>query len=224
MNLTLLTDVNSWKNSALPVLALSWQSQGHQVRCVHSLEHLPEGDLCFVLGFLKRIPASYLARHRHNLIVHESDLPLGRGWSPFSWQILKGHNEIPICLFEAVEEIDAGPVYLRTVVPLSGHELLPELRSIILSAELDLCRQFVKEYPGILQRATPQSGEPTSWPRRTPADSRLDPERTLADQFNLLRIVDNERYPAYFDWRGHRYRLRIDAVDPRPDGVNEDSA
>ena len=38
-------------------------------------------------------------------------------------------------------------------------------------------------------------------------------QRTLAEQFNLLRTVDNTRYPAFFDLQGHRYRLHIEKVD-----------
>jgi methionyl-tRNA formyltransferase len=63
----------------------------------------------------------------------------------------------------------------------------------------------------------PQAGEPTWYARRRAADSRLDPDRTLAQQFDLLRVVDNDRYPAFFDLRGHRYRLRIDDAGPVPE-------
>jgi len=45
--------------------------------------------------------------------------------------------------------------------------------------------------------------------RRRPADSRLDPDRTLAEQFELLRVVDNDRYPAFFEWRGRCYEVKI---------------
>ena len=49
--------------------------------------------------------------------------------------------------------------------------------------------------------------------RRTPADSRLDPDKSIAEQFELLRVVDNQRYPAFFDHRGRRYRITIEKVD-----------
>ena len=34
--------------------------------------------------------------------------------------------------------------------------------------------------------------------KRTPADSEIDPGKSILEQFNLLRIVDSERYPAFF--------------------------
>ena len=59
----------------------------------------------------------------------------------------------------------------------------------------------------------PQTGDESFYPRRKPDDSRLDPSRTLADQFHLLRVVDNERYPAFFESCGSLYTLRIRKVE-----------
>jgi len=34
-------------------------------------------------------------------------------------------------------------------------------------------------------------------------------DKTIREQMNLLRVVDNERYPAFFEWQGNRYYLAI---------------
>ena len=39
--------------------------------------------------------------------------------------------------------------------------------------------------------------------------NKLDIDKTIRDQFQLLRIVDNEKYPAYFELNGCKYILRI---------------
>lgn len=70
-----------------------------------------------------------------------------------------------------------------------------------------MCIRYISE-PSPPQ-AIEQQGETSYWPRRTPEDSKLDPEKSLQDQFNLLRIVDNERYPAYFELNGQRYLIKI---------------
>jgi len=57
----------------------------------------------------------------------------------------------------------------------------------------------------------PQDERPPSYyRRRTPDDSRLDPSRSIAEQFDLLRVADPQRFPAFFDLRGHRYVVRIE--------------
>ena len=93
-------------------------------------------------------------------------------------------------------------------IAFEGHELIEELRAVQAEATRTLCRAFVDGYPASAAQGREQSGEDSFYPRRWPEDSRLDPQRSLPDQFELLRVVDNERYLAFFDWRGQRFILR----------------
>lgn len=123
---------------------------------------------------------------------------------------------IPLTLFQAIPELDAGPVYLRSSIHTRGDELLPELQAALADEIMRLCLEFAGRYPAILDEAVPQSGPSTTYRTRTPADSELDPNRPIAEQFDLLRIVDNERYPAFFQHRGRRYRLKIEVDAENP--------
>ncbi|MBY0429664.1 MAG: hypothetical protein K2Q10_00580 [Rhodospirillales bacterium] len=174
-------------------------------------DSIGQGAIAFYLGCLRLTPPAVLARNRVNLVVHESDLPKGRGFAPVGWQILEGADAIPVCLIEMTEEADAGPIVLREVMHFRGNELLPELRDAQGRTTVTLCRAYLSAPTPPAGR--PQSGAPTSYPRRRPKDSELDPSRSIAEQFNLLRIIDNERYPAFFDYAGRRYRLRIEPWD-----------
>jgi len=129
-----------------------------------------------------------------------------------TWQILDGASHIPITLFEAVADLDAGPIHLKTSINLNGTELVDEWRQLQAEATVNLCLQWVDRYRELIDAARFQTGEASRYRRRRPADSRLDPERTLAEQFELLRVVDNDRYPAFFEWRGRRYGLGIQAA------------
>ena len=91
---------------------LDWLADGHSVAWAHAANDLLGGDMCFYLSYGRIVDAQTRARYRNNLVVHESDLPKGRGWSPMSWQILEGAHRIPVTLLEAVDEVDAGPIYL----------------------------------------------------------------------------------------------------------------
>jgi methionyl-tRNA formyltransferase len=82
----------------------------------------------------------------------------------------------------------------------------------LFSAELELMTLAVANLGAV--RPMAQRGEPGPYlHRRTPEHSRLDVHKTIAEQFDLLRVVDNERYPAFFEYRGTRYRLKIDRID-----------
>ncbi len=189
---------------------------GDRARLLDRVTAVEGGGITFFLNCHSRVPEPVLARSHHNLVVHASRLPKGRGMSPWVWQILEGARTLPLTLFEAVAELDAGPLYRTVEIPLEGHELVDEIRDKLGTATIALCHWFLD-----LDRpptGRPQEGEPTRYRRRTPADSRLDPERSLAEQFELLRVVDNERYPAFFELRGKRYILKIEkAPDPDAD-------
>jgi len=158
-------------------------------------------------------PAGVLARNRLNLVAHASALPLGRGFSPMVWQILEGRQSIPVRLIEAAQPVDSGDIYLEDEIRFEGHELNEEMRERLGWKIVAMCEAFLAVEGGP-PSARPQSGEPSWYRRRGPADSRLDPSRSIEEQFDLLRVVDNDRYPAFFELRGRRYRLRIEKTDP----------
>ena len=92
----------------------------------------------------------YLDKHKNNLVVHESDLPKGKGMSPMTWQILEGNNEISITLFEMQEKLDSGNVYLQDVMEFNGLELVSEIRDKQAEYTFNLCKKFLDNYPEIL--------------------------------------------------------------------------
>ena len=86
---------------------------------------------------------------------------------------------------------------------------MEEWRALQAQASLELCLAWFDRNHEVVAAGQPQHGEANHYRRRRPADSQLDPEIYLADQFNLLRVVDNQRYPAFFHWCGRRYVLQV---------------
>jgi methionyl-tRNA formyltransferase len=169
-------------------------SQSYRATYVERAADVPEGDAAFLLGCSRIVSAEILRRNRLNLVVHGSDLPQGRGFSPIPWQVLEGRNRIPVVLFEAEETLDSGPIYFKDVIDLDGTELLDEIHLKTWEKIEFLVGKFLKHYPAVSPQ--PQQGAPSFYPKRRREDDELDPNETLAAQFDHLRIVDNERYPA----------------------------
>ena len=166
------------------------------------------GDLLFLISCLEIVPASVRSRYRAALVIHASDLPSGRGWSPLVWQILEGRNEVAVTLLEAAEPVDSGAIWQKRWLRFDGTELYDELNAALFEVELALM-DYAIENMGRVQ-PMPQNEAEVSWyPRRYQEDSRLDPQRSLAEQFDLLRVSDAERYPAYFEYRGASYEIVI---------------
>jgi len=209
MKITLLMDnPTSWYYPHAQALQKALIERGHEVALAHDIGEVREGDLAFFLSCEKIIKKEVRDRNKLCLVVHESDLPCGKGWSPLTWSILGGKSEVTITLFAAVDKVDAGKIYLQDTMRFVGHELLPELHAIQGTKTNELVLQFVEKYPTITGRE--QQGEESFYQRRTPADSALDPNQTIAEQFNLLRVVDNEKYPAFFHYRGKKYIVKIE--------------
>jgi methionyl-tRNA formyltransferase len=201
----------SWFIPFAQRLAERLGSGGNSAQLLSAANEIPENnDVAFFLSCEKKVAKPTLARSKHNIVVHASDLPQGKGMSPLTWQVLEGKDVIPITLFEAVEEIDAGPIYLKDSIQFRGSELLNEMHALLGAKIIEMCERFVGGYPSTKLHGEPQQGDGTAYRRRKPEDSRLDPNKSIAEQFNLLRVVDNERYPAFFELKGRKFILRIE--------------
>ena len=209
--IAIVVDNPSWILPFVDVLIDDINNNGDQAVFYSDYKLMPEVDVAFFLGCIRIAREDVLNKSKRKLVCHASDLPKGRGFSPSSWSVLEGKNEITVCLLEAVKEVDAGPIIYREKMYLSGHELIDEIRNIFAALTINLCKKFLNEpipIPG-----EQQIGEPTFYPRRRPMDNKLDINKTICEQFNVLRIVDNDCYPAYFEHLGHRYKLSIEKMN-----------
>ena len=210
MIITLLMDnPKSWFYPFAENLKEKLSGLGHEAELAHITDDIKDGELAFFLSCEKIIKQPIRDKNKHNLVVHSSPLPAGKGWSPMTWTILAGENVITNTLFEAVDAVDAGVIYIQNSITFEGGELLPELQAAQGQAIVDIIIEFVSAYPEVIERGEEQVGEESFYERRRPEDSKLDPNKTIADQFNLLRVVDNEKYPAFFNYKGSKYILKI---------------
>ncbi|WP_457593291.1 formyltransferase family protein [Hydrogenimonas sp.] len=205
MKIGILTSPNQW---FIPYAEqLSKQIKDSEILFDHT--KIEGFDILFILSYHKIIPENLLQKNRHNIVVHASDLPKGKGWAPMFWQILEGKKDIPFTMFEAGKGIDDGDIYMKKTLHLDGFELNQELREKQAQFIIKMCLDFLDNYE---KYKTPKSqkGKETFYSKRTAKDSQLDIDKTIREQFNLLRIVDNEEYPAFFEIEGHRYILKIE--------------
>ena len=179
----------------------------HTVVLIHDSKFVRSGDMAFFLSCEKIAGQEILSRNTHNLVVHESALPKGRGWSPLTWQILEGKHKIPITLFEAELSVDSGVIYSQKIMKFTGDELVDEFRKVQGEATITLVTEFVRKFPKVAGKK--QRGKASYYPRRLPKDSELNINKPLKALVNQLRVADNERYPAFFLHKGKKYILKI---------------
>lgn len=207
IKITLLTDnPDSWIISHMKSF-LELLKKKYDVKWIFSSKDLEKGDIAIFLSCERLISSKLLSLNKHNLVVHSSELPKGKGFSPLSWQILEGKNEYVNTLFEAADAVDSGVIYYTDVVKFEGHELIDEIRKKDFDSTVKLIIKFLEDYPTV--KGKKQAGEESFYRKRKPEDSEIDINKTIKEQFNLFRISDNQRYPAFFRCAGQKYVLKI---------------
>ena len=171
-----------------------------------SIKQIEGGDILFIIACISLVPSYILDGYKYKLVVHESDLPKGRGFSPVQYQILEGKNEIPIYLIDAANNVDTGDIFYKDKIILDGTELLPEIRLKQWKKTEDLIKRFLSEAE---PKSTPQVGKPTYYKRRTHQEDELDINKTIREQFNHLRILHNEEYRGWFKHKNKKYYITI---------------
>jgi methionyl-tRNA formyltransferase len=167
-------------------------------------------DVCFYLSCIKITKENTLNKFKFNIVVHGSDLPKGRGHSPWVWNIIDKKNKLTLSLFSIITKNktpDSGPIYFKEKLNLNGSELLNEIREKIGQKIINMCLKFIIKINKM--KFKEQKGKPTYCRKRKPLDQELSLKKSLFSQINILRTADNERWPAYFFFKKRKFILKI---------------
>lgn len=213
MKITLLCS-----DSAHPVNAhlLRWidrNRSSHDISLVRTKKDLSGGHILFMISCSEIISSVDRAAYQASLVLHASDLPRGRGWSPHIWQIIGGAEAITLSLLEAEDAVDSGRIWHQITFPVPKHALWDEINEQLFSAEIALIDLAVKDFDTVNPIEQNQDIEPTYFLRRKPVDSKIDPDCSIATQFDLIRVCDPIRFPAYFELYGHKYKLVLEKMN-----------
>lgn len=213
MKITLLcSDPNHPVNAFLEAW-LSAQQGIHEVELLRSKSQLSGGDLLFLVSCSEIIEESDRNQFLATLVLHASDLPKGRGWSPHIWEIAAGANHINLSLLEAEDRLDTGKIWEKRQISIPKDALWDEINHLLFSAEIDLLDLAVKQFGQQKADQQDESEIPTYYPKRTLSDGRLDPDKTISEQFDQIRVCDPNRFPAFFELRGSKYKLFLEKLD-----------
>lgn len=126
------------------------------------------------------------------VVFHMTDVPFGRGGSPLQNLITREIYETKISAIKVIEELDAGPVYLKKKLSLDGSA--EEIFIRASSITFDMIRYIIENEPSPVE----QKGKPMLFRRRTPVESRIPDVGDLNKVFDWIRMLDAEGYPKAF--------------------------
>ena len=164
-------------------------------------------DIVFIINYTKILSKKFLTQNKKNLVIHCSKLPYGKGFAPLQWQILKNKKKIFMSLIEASEKVDSGDVYLVEKLNFDGTELYDEIREKQALLMIKLIFKFIKYYNVL--KPIKQSGKTTFFRKRNQSDSKLNINLPVKKLFPLLRVVNNNHWPAFFYYKKIKYKIKI---------------
>ena len=212
IKIQILISKSSWANAYKKEIFCKLKKFSKSVSFLQNHKELKDNyDVNIIFSYFKIIPKIYLKKSKVNLIPHESNLPKGKGMSPLTWQILEGKKKIYFSLIEANSKIDNGVVYYKKTKIIPKNFLFDEIKKIQLNENLKLIVKFINFYKRKNKppKSKIQIGKSTFYKKRVPKNSEINIKNSILSQFNLLRVVDNENYPAYFKVYGKKYILKI---------------
>jgi methionyl-tRNA formyltransferase len=189
----------------------------HDITLARRKAELPGGDLLFLVSCSEIVTAADRAAYRATLVLHASDLPRGRGWSPHVWELSAGEPQITMSLLEAADQVDTGRIWKKLTVPIPRHALWDEINAALFDAEMALIDFAVAGFGNVRAIEQDPAATPSYFRRRTPEDSRIDPHQSIAQQFDLMRVCDPIRFPAFFELHGHRYKIFLEKMNDPAD-------
>jgi len=123
---------------------------------------------------------------------HMTDLPFGRGGSPLQNLIIRGIRQTKLSAMSVVDEIDAGDIYLKRDLDLSGcAQAIYERASDVIE---DMIVDLIREKP----EPKPQEGTVVLFERRKPEESNMVKVKEAEDVYDFIRMLDAEGYPHAF--------------------------
>jgi len=200
--------INSWLEGWV-----SKRPEGHHAEIVRTSDQAKGGDICFLISCTEILPVEFMRRYTHVLVIHASDVPKGRGWSPHIWAIIQGQEELTVSLLEASEKVDCGDIWHKSTHHIPKYFLYNDIIKVVNQAHIDLIDFAVEYHETVVPLPQDLRVAPTYLPKRTPVDSEISPYDSIASQFDLLRVCDNNRFPSFFHLHGKKFKITIESSD-----------
>lgn len=172
----------------------------------------PEGILLSA-GYPFLIPSTVASAFRFAVNVHPTLLPRHRG-KYLNWVLLDAEGQSGVTVHLLSEVLDGGAIVAQESFDVTPFDTLESLKRKSRECEPGLVTRALRELVHGTAKLIVQDEDlaTTHVGQRTPKDSEMPPEMSLADALNVVRASHSTLYPAYFVVHGQRVRVRMDRL------------
>ncbi|OII34647.1 methionyl-tRNA formyltransferase [Curtobacterium sp. MMLR14_010] len=181
-------------------------------------------DLGVIVAYGALLRRAALDTPRHGWVnLHFSDLPAYRGAAPVQRAVMAGDTRTAATVFQLVEALDAGPVFASEPFDIDAEATAGEVLAAMAETGAEVVVRVVDAIADGSATATEQVGEPTTAPKTTIEDGRVDFAAPAAAVHAHIRGVTPE--PGAFAHlgatrvkllRSHRIPRTGGPADPAP--------
>ena len=167
-------------------------------------------DILLIGGWQRLIPENILKSLKIGGIgFHGSSefLPKGRGRSPVNWSLIEGKNQFILHAFLMTPGVDDGDVLEHETFDITQWDTCQTIYYKISIIQKRILEKLIPKLISQNFEKTPQNGEPTFYPKRSPDDGLIDWSKTTIDIYNFVRAL-TKPYPGAFTYQ-NKNRINI---------------
>lgn len=124
---------------------------------------------------------------------HMTDLPYGRGGSPLQNLIVRGIEKTKLTALKMVKVLDAGPIYRKDELELTGSA--EQIFNRMSNLAIKQIQYIIEEKPVPKTQSTIQKER---FKRRLPGNSEIQKDQTIKELYDHIRMLDAPGYPKAF--------------------------
>ena len=166
-------------------------------------------DLVIVISYYKKIPLNNLKKNNNIFVIHESNLPKGRGMSPLFNYILKGEEKIISTVFRCTEKFDDGPIILKKKFYYPGNLVYEEIKSLQMQNGAVLIKEIITLFKKNNLSEKKQIEKKTYFKKISSKINELNINSSIKSQINILRTRDKQNFRGYFFYMKRKFYLSI---------------
>ena len=172
---------------------------------LHNIISLNSVKIGVLVSYGKIIPTSIINAFPKGIInIHPSLLPKYRGPSPIETAILNGDQKTGVSIMALSAQMDAGPIYIQTSVPLNDKEYSSNLYETLFNLGGDiLVENFEKIANSEIKPTEQDSSRATYCQLLNKSEGNLNPATMTASECER-RVRAFSKYPkTRIDFAGH---------------------
>jgi methionyl-tRNA formyltransferase len=187
---------------------------------------LPKVDAAISWLYSQIIVGNDLIRYPAGIFnMHGGVIPDYRGASVLQWAIINGEDELGISWHEIVEEVDAGPIWAESRIPVPHYATALDVRSEMIQEGI---RLFPEAWEAFNRRGAgaryPNLSTGKIWPQRKPADGIINRGWTERQVRDMVRALCPPWPPATIDVDGLLHAIDHLGNEASPQTVPYDTA